>query len=58
MQNQEKEEIKLPPKWSVVNTENGIEYFDENKKFTLKAAKDTGFTRKFCWAIYNKIEGK
>ncbi len=53
------EEIKLPPKWTVKQDfAVGFTYYDEKGKIALQNPKDSNSIRKFCWAIYNKIEGK
>lgn len=48
----------LPPKWKVKNLLEGFCFFDDKNILQLKNAKDTNSIRNFCWAIYNKIEGK
>jgi hypothetical protein len=49
--------MKLPPKWKVLeDTGVGYEFYDEKNELMLQHPKDNDTIRKYCWAIYNKIE--
>lgn len=49
--------IKLPPKWKVKNnSQSEYLFLNENNIVELISKKDNNTMRKFCWAVYNKIE--
>lgn len=57
--NTEENLINLPPKWKAIkNDVVGFDFIDEKGKISLQHPKDNNAIRKFCWAIYNKIEDK
>ena len=48
----------LPPKWTVLpNPPLGFNYLNEKGNIELVRLKDDETSRKYCWAIYRKIEG-
>ena len=47
----------LPPKWKVLpNPPFGFNYLNENGDIELVVHADNETSRKYCWAIYRKIE--
>ena len=55
----QKEEIKLPPKYKVVkNSKSGYDYFNEKNEIIINGLTDNRMMRMWVWAIHNKIEGK
>ena len=47
----------LPPKWTVIeNAPLGFNYLNDKGDIELVRPKDDETSRKYCWAIYRKIE--
>ena len=55
--NQSDNLIDLPPKWKVIdNPPLGFNYLNRKGTIELVRKNDDNTSRKFCWAVYNKIE--